>query len=99
MDQNINMSAQPQEKGPVGTTISVVVIVLILALGAYYFLKQVPVADEMNNGAIDPAEMQITNEISALSSQGTSTDIADIQKDLDATNLSDLEAGLSDINI
>lgn len=91
----------PQEKNQVGPIISIIVIVLVLAFGAYYFLKQVPVATETatGTGALTPAETQADASISSLSTQGTSTDLADIQKDLDATNLSSIEAGLSDIVI
>ena len=95
------MSAQipqaPEEKKSVGSTISIIVIVLVLAFGAYYFLKQVPVS--METGSLTPAEIQANQAISALSAQGTSTNLDDIQKDLDATDLSGLDAGLSDIAI
>lgn len=100
MEQNMNMGAQtPAESKPVGTIISIVVIVLIIAFGAYYFLflKQVPVSTETET--LTPAEAQADQAISALSAQGTSTDLNDIQKDLDATSLSGLDAGLSDITI
>lgn len=85
----------PGEKKPVGAIISIVVIVLVLAFGAYYFLKQVPTTGSV----LTNAETQADQTISSLSSQGTSTDLADIQKDLDATNLSGLDAGLGDIAI
>jgi hypothetical protein len=85
------------EKTSTSSIISIIVIVLVLALGAFYFLQQVPLATE--GGELTPAEMQADKSISDLSTQGTSTDLADIQKDLDATNLSGLDAGLSDIAI
>lgn len=90
------MPPVPEEKKSTGAIISIIVIVLILAAGAYYFLKQVPLTD---NVILTPAETQADASISALSTQGTSTDLADIQKDLDATNLSGLDAGLSDVAI
>lgn len=87
------MGAQvSEEKKPIGSIISIVVIVLVLALGAYYFLRQVPTPASLTSD-----EIQADTTISALSEQGTSTDISDIQKDLDATDLSGIEAGLSDI--
>lgn len=91
------MGAPMPEKKPVGATIGIIVIVLVLAFGAYYFLKQVPAVTE--NETVTPAEVQADQTISSLSTQGTSTDLADIQKDLDTTNLSGLDAGLSDIAI
>ena len=84
-----------EEKKPIGATISIIVIVLVLAFGAYYFLKQVPALDE--SVTLTSAEIQADTIISALSTQGTSTDIADIQKDLDATDFSGLETGLDNI--
>ncbi len=89
----------PEEKKSIGPAMSIVIIVIVLAIGAYYFLNQVPV-EEGINALLTPAEMQADTTLSGLSSaQGTSTDLADIQKDLDATDLSDLDAGLSGIEI
>lgn len=93
------MSAQNTEgKKSVGPAMSIVIIVIILALGAYYFLKQVPVEEGLE-ALLTPAEMQADVNLSGLSAQGTSTELSDIQKDLDATDLSNLDAGLSDIEI
>lgn len=93
------MSAQNTEgKKSAGPAMSIVIIVIVLALGAYYFLKQVPVEEGLN-ALLTPAEMQADATLSGLSAQGTSTELSDIQKDLDATDLSNLDAGLSDIEI
>ncbi|MDO8604047.1 MAG: hypothetical protein Q7K40_01410 [bacterium] len=98
MDTNMNMGTQmPTEKKSTGATISIIVIVLVLAFGAYYFLKQVPAG--MDNGAVTESELQNDQVANALSTQGSSTDIADIQKDLDATDFSGIDAGLSDVTI
>ncbi|MEK7568948.1 MAG: hypothetical protein AAB497_02445 [Patescibacteria group bacterium] len=98
MDQNINAGAPSPEKGPIGAKISIIIVVLILAFGAYYFLKQVPVEEGLDT-LLTPSEVQSDAAISNLSAQGTSTELSDIQKDLDATDLSNLDAGLSDIAI
>ena len=95
MNPGAQMPPMPEEKKPVGAVISIIVIVLVLAFGAYYFLKQVP----MEADSLTTAEVQADQAISALSTQGTSTELSDIQKDLDATDLSGLDAGLSDIAI
>lgn len=101
MEQNMNMGSQmppmPAEKKSTGAIISIIVIVLVVAFGAYYFLKQVPTGTE--TGTLTPTETQMDSVISSLSAQGNSTDLADIQKDLDATSLTGLDAGLSDITI
>ena len=94
---NMNTSAQmPPEKKSVGSVIGIIVIVLVLAGGAYYFLKMLPASTTI---PLTTAETQIDEATSALSTQGTSTEISDIQKDLDATNLTGLDAGLSDVSI
>ncbi|MEK7148454.1 MAG: hypothetical protein AAB770_00885 [Patescibacteria group bacterium] len=98
MEQNMNMGTQMPEKKPVGATVGIILIVLVLAFGAYYFLKQVP-APTTEAGTPTSAEVQADQVISSLSTQGTSTDLADIQKDLDSTNFSGIDAGLSDIII
>lgn len=94
MDQNTN-----EEKKPVGAIISIIIIVFVLAFGAYYFLKQVPSVPEEKGSALIPTEIPADQTISALSTQGTSTELVDIKKDLDATNLSGLDAGLSNMAI
>lgn len=86
------MEPQTEEKKPVGAIISIIVIVIVLAFGASYFLKQVPVPEEAT-------ETQADATVSALSTQGTSTDIADIQKDINATDFSNVGTGLGDIAI
>jgi len=95
MNMGTQMPQAPEEKKSVGATVSIVVVVLVLAFGSYYFLKQVPTGFDV----LTPSEIQADSAISSLSTQGTSTDLADIQKDLDATDLSGLDAGLSDIAI
>lgn len=90
-----------EEKKPVGAVIGIIVIVLVIAFGAYYFLKQVPVS--MENSTVPPVQKTSTSNadatVSALSSQGTSTDLADIQKDLNASDFSTLDMGLSSVSI
>ena len=104
MEPNMNMGApmQQEEKKPIGTIIGIIVIVLVLAFGAFYFLKQVPTSTE--NSVVAPATsaQKTTNgdaTVSALSAQGSSTDIADIQKDLDASDFTTLDMGLDGISI
>lgn len=100
MDQNINTEVPTpavEEKSPTGAIISIVVIVLVLAFGAYYFLRQVPAAP--GGQVLSPSELTADQTISDLSAQGTSTELSDIQKDLDATDFSNIEVGLSDISI
>lgn len=93
------MGAQPPEKKSTGAIISIIVIVLVLAFGAYYFLKQVPATQGPTGSTSGEATQQADALTATLSTQGTSTDIADIKKDMDATNLSGIDAGLSNLTI
>lgn len=99
-EQNMNMSeAQPMTPGPkgsMGATISIIVIVLVLILGALYFFKQVPID---TTAPLTPAQVSADQTVSSLATQGASTDITDIQKDLNNTNLSNVGAGVSNISI
>lgn len=87
----------PEEKKSTSAVVSIIVIVFVIALGAYYFLKQVPLTPE--SGANAPSGLPVDSAVSALSEQGTSTDIVDIQKDLNSTNLNNLDSGLSNVTI
>ncbi len=99
MNENTPTSAPtPEEKTPISSIISIIVIVAVLALGAFYFFKQVPVNEEAGE-IVTPAEMQADTSISNLSTQGTSTDLGSIEADLNATDLTGVDAGLSDIAI
>ncbi len=98
MDTNMNMGTPtPEEKTPVGAIVGIVVIVLVLAVGAFYFFQQVPLPAD--DEILTPAETQADSSISNLSTQGTSTNIEDIKKDLDKTDLTGIDAGLNDIAI
>ena len=91
--ENMNMgTGAPEEKKSAGAIISIVIIVLLLAFGAYYFLKQVPAGDLSNDGTSAAQSDQVA---AAFSSQGNSTELDAIQKDLDSTDYSKIDAGLS----
>jgi flagellar basal body-associated protein FliL len=101
MEQNINTGTpMPEEKSSMTSIASIILIVVVLAAGAFYFFKQVPVPTEQTPATnTTPAQEQADATVSGLSAQGTSTDLTDIQKDLNATDLSGVDAGLSDIAI
>lgn len=86
-------TSMPQEKSSMGVIISIVAVVLVVAFVAFYFFKQSPANPEN-------MEVPVTDStVSALSAQGTSTNIADIEKDLNAADISTVDVGLSDINL
>ena len=90
----MNMHTSKQsKKTPTSSVIGVFVIVLVLALGAYYFLSKLPTNKE--SSPIPRPEVATDVVVSALSLQGTSTELADIQNDLNATNLSEIDAELN----
>ncbi|MFA5997231.1 MAG: hypothetical protein WC791_01955 [Candidatus Paceibacterota bacterium] len=98
MDQDTNNGTpMPEEKSSMTSIASIVLIVIVLAAGAFYFFKQVPAPAEQS--ALPTTETQADASVTSLTTQGTSTDLADIEADLGATDLSGVDAGLSDIQI
>ena len=79
MDQNINAGAPSPEKGPIGAKISIIIVVLILAFGAYYFLKQVPVEEGLDT-LLTPSEVQSDAAISNHFFGFTATDFPGAEK-------------------
>lgn len=96
--QETNTGTPAPEKTSASSIISIIVIVLVIALGAFYFLRQVPNGEETADLST-PSELQGDTTLSGLSNQGTSTNIADIEADLNATDLSGVDAGLTNINL
>ncbi|KKU81695.1 MAG: hypothetical protein UY07_C0011G0015 [Parcubacteria group bacterium GW2011_GWA1_47_8] len=98
--QNMNMGQPMNTDTPIsekpksaGTTIGIIIIVLILAIGAFYLLQQVSSTKE--DASATQSEEQASQAISAFSTQGPSTDMADIEKDLNATDFSSIDASAS----
>lgn len=88
-------SAPVSTNNPTGVIISAIVIVIVIALGAYYFLNKTP-SNQIPN-ALTTTDLQADASIADLSTQGTSTDITNITKDLQATDFSGINAGLENI--
>ena len=87
-------SSHPDEKEPVGVMVSIVIIVLVIFAGAYYFSKRVAIPLEA------PTKEGVDPMIVALSAQGTSDEIVDIKRDIDATpDLSLIGAELASIQL
>jgi hypothetical protein len=99
------MNPMPGKKS-MGPWIGIVIVALVLIAGALYALMDskrskvkeqgsamtLPVYEAAGGGAGADAT------ISALTAQGTSSDLSDIQQDLEATDLSSLDAGLGDVS-
>lgn len=83
---------------PLGPTVGIVLVVLLLILGALYFFwydrqsvsNNTPSAEEIKN-ADDPV-------ITGLESQSDSDDVSSIEQDLNATSFTDLDADASTID-
>ena len=98
------MGGMPEEKKSAGPLVGIVIVVLVLIAGAVYvFMDSKKSVMEHEQPAVmeqqaDAGVMITDTTVSALSEQGTSTDILEIEKDLQVTDLSGLDAGLSDIS-
>ena len=93
MDQ---MSVAGDGKKSMGPMMGIIIIVIVIVLGgAYYFFTQ------NQNGSDEITTEEITAQeddtLTALQEQGTSDEIADIEADLNFTDLEGLDAELEDI--
>jgi flagellar basal body-associated protein FliL len=89
----------PQEEKSIGALIGSIIVIAVIVIGGIYFWMtqstQSPTPTETPSlgQTVTPDQ-----ETAALLSQGTSTEIPDIEKDLNATNLDNLDAGMKDID-
>lgn len=79
------------KKGGVGPVLGIVVIIALIAIGGYYYftsgVEQIP--------NYEAGEEDAT--VQALSEQSTSDTISDIEADVEATDLSEVDALLEDL--
>ena len=85
----------PQEKA-VGPIVGAVIIVVVLVLGGLYFWGQ-KIAQEGAPQTADEILEAPDETLESLEQQGTSDEIPDIEADLNATNLEELDVELRDI--
>ncbi|HEY4495758.1 MAG TPA: hypothetical protein VJC04_00135 [Candidatus Paceibacterota bacterium] len=93
MEPNTN---QTSENKPAGPIIGVVIIILILVVGALYFWGA-----KLNKEANQTPENILSAEdqtLNQLQTQSTSTEVTDINADLNATVLDGLDADLQNID-
>ena len=84
MEQTQPVSPTPAPKTSYSTLIGLVVVVVAIALAALYFLNERVAKDPLVGDA----------EVEALTAQGTSTDEAMIEEDLDAQSPDDFDQDL-----
>ena len=100
-NENTPQESQPGkpeegEKKPMGPIVGVIIIVIVLVFGGIYFWgakisKESAITAEEITAQEDPALIK-------LQEQSTSDEIADIEADLDATDLEGLDAELEQID-
>jgi uncharacterized protein HemX len=91
----------PHKETAVGPVIAIIVIILILiAGGAYYILQTAPTLSESATlpTAEDVAASQ-DPDVQAALSQGTSDNLADIEADLNATNMGAVDTAISGLQL
>lgn len=80
------------KKGGVGPVLGIIVIIILLALGGLYYFTT-----EINN--IPSYEVPANDEsVQVLQEQSSSDVIADIEADVNATDLSEIDALLDDLD-
>ena len=89
-------NTQTSENKPAGPVIGAVIIILILVVGALYFWGA-----KLNKEANQTPEDILGGEdktLEQLQTQSTSTEIGDIEADLNVTDLDNLDADLQNID-
>lgn len=77
----------PKKEGGAGPIIGIIIIIILLGFGGvYYFTTGV---DQIQHDVME--EMTPEEEAEALRAQGSSTDLSDIEADLEATDFSGLD--------
>lgn len=73
-------------KGNTGALVASIIIVLVLLVSAYYAIKERPLKPE--------TAVPMADDIQLLETQSTSTELFDIETDLNNTNLDNLGSDL-----
>ena len=82
------------EKKSAGPVFGIVIIVVLLILAGFYFWGTL-------NDSMSPEEIEAEADTAlvSLETQSTSDEVSDIEADLDATSLDDLDKELEDIDL
>lgn len=88
------MDTHPKNPESVGPVLGIVIIIAILVVGGIFAFT-----DRLNNTAPTPEEIEASSDPSALelTTYSTSTDIATLEAEAEATNLDNLDADLAEI--
>ena len=91
---NMNMGGQPeptmvpQSEGSLGPVIGTIIILAVIVLGGLYFWGQ-----RVNNNVMTDTQVQDT--VQTIKDQSTSDTPADIQADLQATDIDNIDSQLN----
>ena len=93
-----SMPAKPKSSQPIGPTVGIVIIVIILILGGLYLWggKLLENGYQSGSDALYPAVETQDQQTANLETQGVSDSASDIEADLEVTDLDNLDAGLDD---
>ena len=86
-----------EEKSPVGPIVGIIIILVILIIGGLYFWGQRISTTVDENLTPEEIIAETDTSLEALNQQGTSDAIVDIEADLNATDLGNLDAELQQI--
>ena len=87
-------SAGEPEKKSAGPVFGIIIIVVLIILGGFYFWGTL--SDSMSPAEI---EAEVDAALEDLETQSTSDEVSDIEADLDSTLLDDLDKELEDIDL
>lgn len=83
---NVNMGAIPPKGDSLGSLIAIIVILVIIILGGLYFWNQNKTSTDLDSGN--------SANLESINTQSNSDNTADIEDDLNATVVEDLDAEL-----
>lgn len=104
IEEQTSTYTEPVEEKSTGAIVGVIIIVTLLVIGGLYYLESrnsnkttTPISD-----ATAPSAKEIltgtTTMVNSIEKQGTSDKIDAIQKDVDSTDLNNIDVGLGKIN-
>lgn len=90
---NTLKSEEPKESA-LGSIVGVAIIIIILIAGGIYFWSTTVVQEE---STVVKSTIEADKIVNQLGTQGTSDEIADIEADLNTTDLDNLDSELEDL--